>query len=172
MLRKFVLRRIDRLEADLGVSMDYLRHMAREALPALFRFSGFRRVADYRRKLPVDAVHTARVATMCREDCGGCLQIAVNAAREAGLPRETIRAVIDERFDDLDPGLSQVARYASIVSMPGGDDPALREELRTQYGEEALVELALAIATARVFPTLKRGLGYATSCSATPVEVG
>jgi hypothetical protein len=41
----------------------------------------------------------------------------------------------------------------------------LRESLRARLGEEALIELSFAIAAARVFPTVKRGLGYATSCA-------
>jgi len=155
----------------MGASMEYLRHMARVAMPALFRFSSFRKVAEYRRKLPLDVIQVARIATMHTEDCGGCLQIAVNEARRAEIPRETIRAILDERYDALDPGLADVARFASAVSLPSGDAPELRESLRRRYGEEAFVELCLAIATARVFPSLKRGLGYATSCSMAPVEV-
>lgn len=171
MLRRLILRRLDRLEADLGASMDYLRHMARVAMPALFRFSGFRRVAEYRRKLPLEAIHVARIATMRGEDCSGCLQIAVNEARRAGLSRDLVRAVLDDRLDLLDTALADVARFAEAVTTRSEDDAELRERLRARYGEEAFVELSLAIATARVFPTLKRGLGYATSCSATPVEV-
>lgn len=43
--------------------------------------------------------------------------------------------------------------------------------LRERYGEEGLVELALAIASARVFPVTKRALGYALSCSKVEVRV-
>ena len=47
----------------------------------------------------------------------------------------------------------------------------LSEELAQELGRAALVDLALAIASVRVFPTLKRGLGYAQSCSQVTVEV-
>lgn len=171
MFQSFILRRLDRLEQDLGASMEYLRHMARVAMPALFRFSSFRKVAEYRRKLPLEVIQVARIATMQSEDCGSCLQISINEARRAGVSRETIRALVNERYDAVDPALADVARFASAVSMPSGDDPELREKLRQRYGEEAFVELCLAIATARVFPSLKRGLGYATSCSTAPVDV-
>jgi len=40
-----------------------------------------------------------------------------------------------------------------------------------QQGIEELIEMALAIATCRVFPTIKRALGYAVSCSAVAVRL-
>ena len=33
-----------------------------------------------------------------------------------------------------------------------------------EVGADAMVDLALAIAGVRVYPTIKRALGYATSC--------
>ena len=62
-------------------------------------------------------------------------------------------------------------RFAEAVVTGSGDAERYRERLRKVFGEEAVVELALAIATARIFPTLKRGLGYAKSCSAVKVDV-
>jgi hypothetical protein len=42
----------------------------------------------------------------------------------------------------------------------------------TAWGiHEGLVELALAIASARVFPIAKRALGYATSCTLVDAKV-
>ena len=39
------------------------------------------------------------------------------------------------------------------------------------YGDRGLVELALAIASCRVFPITKRALGYGTSCAAVTIEL-
>ena len=47
----------------------------------------------------------------------------------------------------------------------------MRERVRERYGEEGLVELALGIAAARVFPVVKRALGYATSCALVKVKI-
>jgi len=44
----------------------------------------------------------------------------------------------------------------------GSED--LRRQLVAEIGEDALVDLALTIAGVRVYPTIKRALGYATSC--------
>lgn len=40
----------------------------------------------------------------------------------------------------------------------------MREEIRAKWGEKGLIELAFAIAAARFYPTLKRGMGYAHTC--------
>jgi len=135
------------------------------------KFGRFVPVAGYRRALGAVEANVARIAVSRVEDCGGCVQIAVNVARQEGVPREVIRAVVEGRFDALDPDLAEIARFASTVAAPAGDDPELRERIRARVGVEAFVELCLAIATGKVFPTLKRGLGYAASCSAAPVEV-
>ena len=51
------------------------------------------------------------------------------------------------------------------------DATELAIEIAEAHGQEVLVDLALAIASVRVFPTLKRGLGYARSCSQVTVEI-
>ena len=62
-----------------------------------------------------------------------------------------------------------VVRYAESV-VTSAEDPELREALRARYGEAGLVELALGIAAARVFPTVKRALGHAQACSLVPLS--
>ena len=43
--------------------------------------------------------------------------------------------------------------------------------LRQRYGDQGLIELALAIASSRTFPVTKRVLGFAVSCSQVEVSV-
>jgi len=57
------------------------------------------------------------------------------------------------------------------VVTTNGEDDALRGSIRLNYGDEGLIEMALAIASCRTFPTIKRALGYAVSCSAVAVRV-
>ena len=171
MLRRLVLRRLDAEERRLGgVSLEYLRHVARTSLPAFLKFALFTPLAGHRKKLPPDAYHLARVVAVQHEDCGTCVQIEVNLARKDGVAPELLRAALKGRLDELPPDLADVCRFARTVSEQG-DDVELRERLRARYGDEGLVELALGIAAARVFPTTKRALGYATSCSLVEVEV-
>ena len=75
------------------------------------------------------------------------------------------------RVDDLPAELADVYRFAEEVVKASGEEDSYRERIRGHYGEEGLVELAMGIAFSRVFPTTKRALGYAKSCSVVRVEV-
>ena len=105
------------------------------------------------------------------EDCGTCVQIAVNQARKAGLPAELLRAVLDGKLDALPEELRDAYRFAEAVLAANGEEDAWRERIRLRYGDEGLIEMALAIASCRVFPITKRALGYAVSCSKVAVRV-
>lgn len=171
MLRSFALRSIDAQEKQLGASLDYLRHIARTSLRLLLRFAKILKFADCRRALPVDAAHVASLVAARHEDCGGCVQIAVNLALAENMPREIIQAIVDVRPVDLPDDLSDVYHFAHGVAANTGADDELRERIRRRYGEEALIEMAMIIAAGRVFPTVKRALGYANRCAQIEISV-
>jgi hypothetical protein len=84
----------------------------------------------------------------------------------------TIERTLDESLGWLAflarASLRAFVRFYAFLPMTVSEnvDPTdLRERIRARHGDEGLVELALAIAAARVIPTTKRALGYATSCS-------
>jgi hypothetical protein len=99
------------------------------------------------------------------------VQIAVNQVRKAGVPAEVLQAVLDCRLDDLPEELRDAYRFAEAVATQSGAEDEWREGIRRRYGDEGLIEMALAIASCRAFPTIKRALGYAVSCSAVAVRV-
>jgi len=171
MLRRFILSRIAAAEKKLGVPLEYCRFIVRVSLRAFFKFTKFLAVDEYRRVLPPGPCYVGRIVATRHEDCGTCVQIAVNQARKAGVPAEVLRAVLDGKLDDLPEELRDACRFAEAVLTANGEEDSLRERIRLRYGDEGLVEMALAIATCRVFPTIKRALGYAVSCSAVAVRV-
>ena len=105
------------------------------------------------------------------EDCGTCLQIEINLAKRDKVKPATIRAAVSNKPDELPEQLADVYRFAKAVVRRSGDEDIYRERIRELYGEEGLVELAMAIAVCRVFPTTKRALGFAKSCSAVHVHL-
>ena len=172
MLRRLIFNRLAAEERKLGgVPLDYLRHVARTSLPAFFKFALFTPLAAHRRALCADAYYVARLVATQHEDCGTCVQIEVNLARRDGVAPAILRAAVKRRPDDLPAPLADVYRFAQAVVEANGAEGEWRERVRGHYGEEALVEMALGIAAARVFPTMKRALGYATSCALVDVEV-
>jgi len=171
MLGFMVKSKIRSTEKRLGVSMDYLRQMYEHAPEAFWKFEKVLPAAQHRQKLPPAPYHVARLVATRQEDCGPCLQAAVNLAKEDGIEPAIIKAALASRVDELPESLQDVYRFAESVVLPDGEEGPYRERLRKVFGDEALVELALAIAMCRVFPTLKRALGHAQSCSAVRVEV-
>jgi alkylhydroperoxidase family enzyme len=170
MLRRLIERRLAAEENTLGAPLDYLRQIARVSLPAFFKFAAFTPLSRYRRKLPAAPYHVARLAAVSAEDCGTCLQIEINLARQSGVPREIVLAAIEQRPEALPPDLADAYHVARMV-VEHGEDPDLRQRILDRHGEEGLVELALAVATCRVFPATKRGLGHAVSCSRMELDV-
>ncbi len=165
MIRTLIRRQIHKSEEALGTSLEYLRHMVRVSLPAFLRFTKIVSISNYRRKLPIEPCHVARLVAARDEDCGTCVQIEVEQARRAGVSEDVLRAVLRQSPEDLPTELGDVYRFAHSVVRADGSDAIWREAVRGHYGEEALVELALALASARFFPITKRALGYAVSCS-------
>jgi alkylhydroperoxidase family enzyme len=171
MLRRLILARIAAAEKVLGVPLEYCRFIVRVSLRASFKFAKFLAVDEYRRVLPSGPLYVARIVAVRDEDCGTCVQIAVNQARKAGVPGEQLRAVLDCKLDKLPDELRDAYRFAEAVVTRNGEEEGLRERIRLNYGDEGLIEMALAIASCRVFPITKRALGYAVSCSAVPIHV-
>lgn len=170
-MKMLIQRGIRRQEETLGVPLDYMRAMADRDPWAVAKLALFKPLAEHRRGTPRDALHLARLQAIRIEDCGECVQIEVNLARRAGVFTDWIRAVLSERLEQLPEDLADVVRFATAVTVPDRDEPALRERVRRLYGDQGLIDLSLAIASARFFPTLKRALGYSQSCSLIQVAV-
>ena len=171
MIRRLIRTQLDATERKLGESLDYLRHVLRVSLRAFFKFGLFMPLAEHRRVLAPAPYRVARLVATRDEDCGACVQIEVNLAVAEGVDPDVLRATVQARPDDLPEELGEVYRFAESVARADGAEAAPRERVRARYGEEGLVELALAIAAARVFPVTKRALGYATSCRDVEIDV-
>ncbi len=171
MLRALIETRISAAENRLGVPAEYLRYMLKTSLRAFLKFTKIMPLAEYRRVLPVEPYHVARIVATREEDCGSCLQIEVNLAKRNKVKPAVIRACVNGAPDDMPEHLADVYRFAEGVVKRTGEDETYRDRIREAYGDEGLVELAVAIAVCRVFPTTKRVLGFAQSCSAVAVRM-
>lgn len=173
MLQRPILSALARAERGLRLpgSMDYLRVVARHSTAGFAKFMAFLPLAGHRGGLPLAAWFAARLAATRSEDCGTCVQVVVNDALNRGVPPRLVRDLVDERWETVPEELARVYHFAYAVAgrLPRAEE--LREPVRARYGDGGLVELAMAIAAARVFPTAKRALGLAQSCSRVRVEV-
>jgi hypothetical protein len=91
-------------------------------------------------------------------------------AERAGVAPAVLRAVLarDERAMSADAALG--FRFAEAVLAHDLRADALRDEIVRRWGKHALISLGFAIASARVFPTVKYALGHGQAC--TQIVVG
>jgi hypothetical protein len=58
----------------------------------------------------------------------------------------------------------------AVLARDLAESDRLRAQLETRWGPRAVVSLALAIASSRVFPAVKYALGHGRACSKIRVE--
>jgi alkylhydroperoxidase family enzyme len=170
MIQALLNWQIDKAERQLGVPLDEARYVAGVSWSATWRLARFTKLLHASQGSD-HARHIASLVGSMADDCGSCVQIGVNISRQVGVPREQLSAVIERRPEDLPEELAAVYRFAEAVTLNSDDQDELREVVRKLYGDRGLVEICIAVAMHRVFPTLKRGLGFAKSCSRVVVEV-
>ena len=146
-----------------GVSMDYAYHL-RDVRPSrLWRFSLIKLIEGPRKFTPPDAFHAAGLAAAMVEDCGPCVQIHVNLALQENVEPETMRLLVEGKLEQAPTNSALAFRYGDAVAR-GLMADELREQVRAKWGEKGLIELAFVVATARFYPAVKRGMGYAHTC--------
>lgn len=136
---------------------------------AVEKFQQFMPVTMHRHHARADLLHTARIGATLHEDCGPCALDAAKGALMDGVPRETVNAAL---AGCLKPGeLAQAFEFGEAIAVRDPRCSELGDAIEAQYGRAVRTELALAAATVRSYPAIKRGLGYAQSCSAIRLAV-
>lgn len=171
MFRWIVGKKLKSAEKDLGVSLDYLRHILKTSWGLFWNYVKFSKVSQYRKKLPPEPYHVARIVADRNQDCGECVQIGVNLAKKDRISPEILRAVVFQKPEDLPQDLQEVYRFTEAVVNQTGEDVQWRDKLRQRYGEEAFIELCTALSMSLVYPVVKRALGYAVSCSRVQIQI-
>ena len=126
MIRTLILKKVNGLEKELGASMDYVRHIVRTSLPAFFKFARLAPFAAYRKRLPAEPYHIACVIAARERDCGSCVQIAINQAKNAGVSTDVLQAAVDRKADRLSPESADVYRFSEAVVTASGDEDGPR----------------------------------------------
>jgi hypothetical protein len=119
-----------------------------------------------RRGAPAAALAAAGLVGTLTEHCGPCTQISVDIAARSGVTAETLRAILagDEAAMGENAALGYRFARASLERRLDEADIA-REEILRRWGERGLVAVALALTTARMYPTLKYAMGHGRACS-------
>ena len=168
---KWVLRRAtDKFERDWNYDAAYMRDLIDTSPRAAWLFSRVAALGQFRRDLPIEAWCAAGITAVRHEDCGPCTQLAVTMAERAGVAAAVLRAVLSDNPDAMPPEVALVWNFtrATLAHDPAADQ--YRNAIVKRWGRRALVSVAFAITTARIYPTVKYALGHGKTC--TRVVVG
>lgn len=94
--RWFGEKRLRAIEHDQGSPLSYLRQMLRVSPAHFLTFIKIMPLARFRRALPPEAYHLARIVTARQEHGGTCLQMEIRLAQQAGVRLPLLHAVLGE----------------------------------------------------------------------------
>ena len=170
MLKSLLNAVVGRFAKRYDYDVSYMRELIDTDPAAFLAFSKVQGLGCYARA-PKAAIIAAKLVATLGEDCGPCTQIVVSMGEEQGVAPGVLKAILtgDEAAMGPDAGLAWKFARASLARDMEAADP-LRDEVVARWGRKGLATLALAIASARVFPTVKYALGHGKTCSKVQVK--
>jgi hypothetical protein len=170
MISWLLRRTITKFERENDYDATYLRHVLEVSPEALLRFGCVGAISDFRRDVPTEVFHSARIAAALHADCGPCTQLVVRFAERDGVDPEWLQALIRGERSSLPEPVRLAAEYADAVLSRSMEIDSIRAELETRFGAKAVISLAFTILGAQTYPTLKYALGYGKTCSAVEIR--
>jgi alkylhydroperoxidase family enzyme len=170
MLRWLLRRSVSAFERQWNYDASYLREMIDVSPRAAWRFFNAARLGTYSRDVPIEALAAAGITAVRSEDCGPCTQLATAMAERRGARPEILRAILKEDVAAMPDDVALAWRFtkATLAHDAAADD--YRAVILERWGPRAIVTLAFAITTARIYPTVKYAMGHGKAC--TRVVVG
>ncbi len=165
MLKWLMRRGIRAFERQWDYDASYLHEMAEVDPRAVWKFQQATSLGKYRRDVPAAALFAAGITAVRHEDCGPCTQLGVSMAEQAGMDVQVLTAVLTETPDAMPPDVALAWRFtrATLDHDPAADE--YREEIVRRWGPKAVVSLAFAMVTARMYPTVKYAMGHGKACT-------
>ncbi len=155
---------IDQFEDHYKYDCNYMRRMEKGAGEAFQAFTNFLPMGRIGASVPNDILWTAKISGMLVEDCGACTQLSIRMAVEAGVKPNFVRKLIEDN-ESLEAKYKLIFDFARAVVGNTADHIDLQKRVEKEYTEEQLIELSVALASVKVYPTIKRALGAFESCS-------
>ena len=170
MIKWALHKAIDKFERNWNYDAGYMHEMVDASPRAAWLFSRVTSLGRFRHDVPIEPWCAAGITAVRHEDCGPCTQLAVTMAERAGVTPVVLRAVLSDNPDAMPPDVALAWRFTRATLAHEATADEYREEILRRWGRRALVSLAFAITTARIYPTVKYALGHGKAC--TRVVVG
>lgn len=170
MLRWLLRRTVSAFERQWNYDASYLHEIVEASPHAAWRFFNAARLGNYRSDVPLEALTAAAITAVRSEDCGPCTQLGTAMAERQGVRPELLRAILRDDVDAMPDDVALAWRFTKAVL---AHDPAAdkyRAVILQRWGPRAVVSLAFAMTTARIYPTVKYAMGHGKTC--TRVVVG
>jgi hypothetical protein len=155
---------IKRTEKRYDSDMSYALFLLEKSPKAFRKFMRAAALLRHRDRVPKEAAFTAQLLATMHEDCGPCIQLIVRLAEESNVPADQIEAVLTGNACAMQPAVGLAHHYAAAILAGRADLAEAREAVRLQWGEKGLIDLAMNIQGARLYPMMKQALGFALKC--------
>ena len=159
---------IARAERVTGEDAGWMRDVATLGTAAFLKLAGFLGFANLRRGAPIELLALARLGAVTTEDCGACTRIVLRMAKREGVAAGLLQSALGDGRRLSEPQTAAL-QFGRLIAARSPDANSFGDAIEHAFGRKVRTELAIAAATARVYPALKRGLGYAQSCA--PISV-
>lgn len=164
MFKSYLHGKVATMERAFGYDATYVHEMLDASTPAFLKFGLFQKMGAHCDGVPREAWYAAKLAAAMSEDCGPCAQLMVDMALRAGVDPKIIAALARGDMERAGADAALGYRYGLAVATNAPETVALSIDAEAKYGKRGLVSLALGVASARVYPALKRGLGHGAAC--------
>jgi hypothetical protein len=157
-------------ERQWNYDASYVHEMIEADARAAWMFQRATGLGKYRKDVPVEALAAAGITAVRHEDCGPCTQLGVSMFERAGVDPAVLRAVLTETPALMPPDVALAWRFTRATLDHDQSADLYRHEIIKRWGPRAVVSLAFAIVTARMYPTLKYAMGHGKACTRIVVD--
>ena len=155
---------INGMKRMVGMGEPYYDDLSAAGGFAVEKFQHAMVLAGHYYHAPSEMIHMARLGSTRAEDCGPCVEIVRNFALADGMDKDRLQNALMGRPESEADALA----FSFGEAIASGDilrAAELGEAIEAQHSRPVRTEMTLAAASGRLFPAIKRGLGYASACT-------
>src|SRR5262249_24388421 len=165
MLRWFLQRQIAAFERTWNYDAGYIHEVINVDPRAMLAFGKPQAISSYRKGVPPAAYFAAGIVAATAEGCGPRAPLSIPIDQQARGAPAAVRATVTRDFKAMSGEAVLAVRFTEAPLRHAPEADELREEVVRHFVKRGLIALSFAMLAARMYPTLKYGLGYGRACT-------